>query len=1235
MKKVLVRILPLLLIAGCATYEAKYTDPSKADDVQTRKEISHTFYLIGDAGLSPMGELNPALEIFKKKLQEADSNSTAIFLGDNIYPAGLPDPQDSTLRFLRAKNHLDAQIATVQDYKGRVIFIPGNHDWYTEGLIGLKRQEIYIEETLDRKDSFLPEDGCPIEKVEINEDIVAIVMDTEWYLTNWDRRPSINQNCDVKSREKFLQELESLIKKNADKTVLLLTHHPVFSYGSHGGQFTLRHQFYPSHNKGPLPVLGTLVNLFRKTAGASVEDMQNKRYRELINRITTLARFTDKPIIASGHEHTLQYIVERELPQIVSGSGAKKGASTLLNGAKFTTGRMGYATLEIYKDGSSRVRFYGVNEQEGGEEFLYTTQIHGRDTTVNEYKFPDEFPQTIDTSIYSQDEVDRSKFFQLIWGERYRKYYGTEVTVPIVELDTLFGGLEPVRAGGGQQTKSLRLRHDSGKEYVMRSLRKQAERFLQAMAFKDQYIIGEFEETYTEGLLEDFYTGAHPYAPLTIPPLSEAAGVFHTNPKLYYIPKQPALGDFNADFGDELYLLEEHVSKGHEDLKSFGYAEDIKSTYDFLDKLRADEKYTLDTDLYIRARLFDMVIGDWDRHQDQWRWAEFEISEDSVVYKPIPRDRDQVYSIMGDGLLMNVSMSIIPALKKMEGFRDQIRNVRMFNSNPYSLDMALLSETTYDSWQRQVEHLKSNLTPEVISASLNELPAAVRDDHVSRIKSVILNRLKDLDKIANDYFKALNRAAIVVGTDKDDIIEINGLPGRRTEVKAFRNIKGKKGKLFYHKIFDRELTREIWIYGLGDDDIFMAGGDADNHIRIRIVGGDGTDKYDISGQEKITIYDYASKDITIENEAGSRVRLSDDYQLNTYEPLKVKATYNQIIPTIGFNPDDGMRIGLNNRITHYGFRQNPFTALHEFNASYYFATNGFDVSYSGEFANLFDTWNFAVDTRFTSPNYSVNFFGFGNNTSNPEDALGMDFNRVRLRQFRFNPSIVWRGPLGGTLELGLGYEDIEVERTVGRFIDQFDLSSGYAGGDSFLGAGARYYYENTDSQAFPTLGMAAGLTTGIKKNLNGSGDNFGFVIPMLALDHKLLPNGKVVLATKWKGHLNIGNGYEFYQAASLGGSDGPRGFRNQRYIGKSAYYQNTDLRFLLREMRTGLLPVTIGSFVGFDYGRVWSPGISSKRWHTSYGGGIFISGADLFSARASLFYGGEGPRFSFGLGFGF
>ncbi len=1228
----------LIFFTGCATYKAKYAEGAIKIDTPNDKEVAHTFYLIGDAGKSPMGGMKDALKLFKRKLDRAEANSTAIFLGDNIYPAGMPDPIDSTKAFMRAKSDIDAQIKTLENFKGKSFFIPGNHDWYTEGLIGLKRQQDYIQEALGSKEVFFPEDGCPIETITVNDDIAIIVIDTEWYLANWNRHPDINDKCDIKSRDGFWLELEDKIKDNRQRTTLIAMHHPMFSYGQHGGQFTFRQNFYPKGDFGPIPLVGTLIDILRKTTGASREDQQNKRYTELKNRLVTLVQYSEKVILASGHEHTLQYIVEDNTPQIVSGAGSKMDGTRLLNGSQFSTGRRGYAILEIYMDGSSQVDFFAVNEEnDEAEDFMFTTAVLPPDLGVNEAQYPDTFPSITKATVYTKDEVDRSGFFTLLWGDRYRKYFATEVTAPTVRLDTLLGGLKPLHKGGGHQSKSLRLGHANGSEYVMRAVKKDAELYLQAMAFQDKYVIGDFEDTFTESLLLDFYTGSHPYASLTMGVLSDAVGLYHTNPKLYYIPKQPALEDFNESFGDELYLLEEHAGDGHGDLKSFGYSDELKSTDSMFEDLRDDEKYEVDTQLYLRARLFDMAIGDWDRHVDQWRWAEFKNEDnDKILYKPVPRDRDMVFSMHGDGFLMKLATRIVPALRLMEGFNDEIRNVKGFNSSPktYVLDMALLTETTLEDWQEQARFIRENLTGDVIDKALSAMPEEVQDETIPVIKRKLLARLADLESTAKEYYRVLNKYAVVTGTDKDDWFEINILNKNETEIKVFRNIKGKKKKLFFHKKFDEANTKEIWVYGLDDDDRFEVHGKYRSPIKMRLIGGRNNDIYDFDGGGNIAVYDYRSKINTFKRTGSAKIRLTDDYDTNAYLPMQLRNSTNLLIPTIGYNPDDGVKIGLIDTYTYNGFRKNPFTQKHRVNAAFYFATSGFELGYSGEYAHVFENWNLETAARFTSPNFSINFFGFGNKSENLDDDLSFDYNRVRLQTLRLAPSLIHRWPLGAIFKTGVSFESIEVEETQDRFVNTFYVNNGEESTNSFLGVNAEYSYANTDNEAFPTMGMATSLQLGYKTNLENS-TSFGYIVPSLSLDYKLIPNGRLVLASKWKAHFNIGDDYEFYQAAGIGGVDGLRGFRNQRFTGKKAYYQNTDIRYSLREMRTELLPMTIGLYGGFDYGRVWIPTESSKVWHTSYGGGFFLNGADIISARVALFNSEDGLRFSFGLGFGF
>ncbi|MBT8321372.1 MAG: metallophosphoesterase, partial [Eudoraea sp.] len=133
----------IYLVVGCATYKPQYKKPTTVSKYPD-KAIEHSFYLVGDAGNSPMGEKSPALTGLEKIIDRAPSNSTLLYLGDNIYPHGLPKKGDEDRAF--AEHQLRAQAEVAQEFKGNTIFIPGNHDWYNDGPKGLKRQEEFVED---------------------------------------------------------------------------------------------------------------------------------------------------------------------------------------------------------------------------------------------------------------------------------------------------------------------------------------------------------------------------------------------------------------------------------------------------------------------------------------------------------------------------------------------------------------------------------------------------------------------------------------------------------------------------------------------------------------------------------------------------------------------------------------------------------------------------------------------------------------------------------------------------------------------------------------------------------------------------------------------------------------------------------------------------------------------------------------------------------------------------------
>lgn len=1214
--------LVVFFFNACATYNAQYNS-TNIEVTFPDKEIAHSFYLIGDGGNSPLGTQTEALKDFKTELSKASNKSTALFLGDNVYPKGMPKKNHEQREF--AEHQLNVQTQATKEFKGLTIFIPGNHDWYSDGLKGLKRQENYIEDILG-KNTFLPENGCPIKKVNISDEIVLIIIDSQWYLTNWDKHPTINDDCEIKTRFLFFEEFEGLIKKARGKTTIIAMHHPMFTNGPHGGQYSF------GQHMSPIPILGTLKNVIRKTSGITNTDLQNSKYNEFKKRIVTLSQQNDKIIFVSGHEHSLQYIVEDNIPQIVSGAGSKTNPTRNVGGGQFSYGASGYARLDVFNDGSSYIRFYEAETN----EVIFQTEVLSEDKKEQSVDYDARFPKVKSASIYTKEETSKGNLYKKLWGERYRDAFSTKVIAPTVNLDTLFGGLTPIRKGGGHQSKSLRLEDNYGREYVMRALRKNAVQYLQAVAFKDQYIEGQFNDTYTEGLLLDVFTGAHPYAPFTIGTLSNAVGVYHTNPVLYFIPKQNALGQFNDEFGDELYMIEERPADRHRKLASFGFSNKIISTNDMLLKLRKNENHKVDEASYIRARLFDMLIGDWDRHEDQWRWAIFK-EEEKTIYRPIPRDRDQAFSIMADGALLSFATKVVPGLRLMQSYDKELKSTKWFNLEPYPLDVALINEADRSLWDNQVKHIVINLSNEIIDKAFTYFPDEVYDETIQDIKRKLIGRRANLQKISDEYYKQINKFAVIKGTDKDDWFDVERLPNGNTKVTGYRIKKEEKGPIFHQRTYNRNETKEIWIYGLDDKDTFEIIGNGDKLIPVRLIGGQNNDTYNTKNGKRVKIYDFKSKKNEIVNNKG-KLKLTDDYETNVYDYKKLKYNANQLIPTIGANQDDGFKIGIVNTYTTYGFERNPFTSQHTFSGSYYFATNGFDLTYNGEFANIVGRWNFGLEAIYTSPNYSINFFGFGNETINPnvedEDNFSIDFNRVKLRTVKFSPSLIWKGELGANFKIGLSYESIEVEETQGRFINTFYTINGVENSKNFIGADASYSFINKDNKAFPTLGFQTSLQFGYKTNIDES-NGFGYVIPSIGFDYKLDSSGQLVLATKVKAHLTLGDDFEFYQAASLGASDGLRGYRNQRFTGKNAFYQSTDLRLNLRKVKTGILPLNIGIYGGVDYGRVWVDGESSNKWNNSIGGGVFANMANMMTLNLSTFNSDDGLRFAFALGFAF
>ncbi|WP_298544548.1 metallophosphatase [uncultured Aquimarina sp.] len=1127
-----------------------------------------------------------------ESISNQTKNATLLIVGNTADPKSIKKGS--------SKTSVGKQLDIIADFNGEIIFTPGYNEWKSAGYKNVRGIEKFIQK--NSKAKYYPDDGCPIKKKDISKNVVLVAIDSQWYLENWNKNIYINDDCDIKNRTQFFLEFESILKKNQDKIKIIAIHHPIHTYSKQG--------------------------LLSNTAGTSIQDFENKQYRNFRNRITTLARQNENVIFVSGKDKNLQYINKYGIPQIISGAiGKTERVKKALEG-DFASTQKGYAKLDIYADGKTTVHYYSLENGNTTPLFNTTVLRNEKEKTAYILKPITSFSATQSSSVYSLDETKKSKLYKGLWGQHYRKHYSKQVQAKVALLDTLKGGLTPVRKGGGHQSNSLRLVDKDGKQYVMRALRKSATKFIQSTAFLDKYVKEDLQDSYADRFLLDFYTTAHPYTPFAIATLSDAVDVFHTNPSLYYIPKQETLGEFNNGFGDELYLVEERAESSHSDLASFGKPKKILSSNDVLQEVHKTGKSIVDEPSYIRARLFDMLIGDWDRHPDQWRWAFFEKEDGTEICKPIPRDRDQAFSVF-DGAIVNFLTHAIPGLRKMQSYDDQLRSPKWFGQTPYPLDMTFINGSDWSKWKEQATYIQENLTDEVIENAFENLPQEMKGETIDDIKKKLKGRRSNIVDIAQKYYKHLNNFEVITGTQKDDIFNIKRLPNGQTNIEIQRKDIG-----ILNRTFNKKETKEIWLYGLDGNDTFNVEGKGNNLIDIKVIGGKKNDTYDFKNTKRIKLYDYKNKNNTIVNKR-SKKWLVDDYDVNNYDYKKTKYSFNQILPLIAFNPDDGLRVGVLDNFTYYGLQRNPFTQKHSISTSFYTGSGGFDVSYKGEFSHIFHNWNFGIEGLYTSPSFAQNFFGFGNETDYDRDVVDLDFNRVRLRKWNAAISLIWRGRDGGYFQFKPLIESFELENTNGRFVNSIPITNDVFDQQTYVGAEVTYGFENKNDIAFPTLGMEIGLTAGYKTAIDGSDNSFGYIEPKIDIDHKLNKSGNLVFATEIGGEVILGNDFEFYHGAQIGGVKGLRGFRNERFVGKYAAYQNTDLRLKLGKFKTSFIPLKYGLTGGFDYGRVWLENDNSDKWHNSAGGSFWISGLDSFTANLGYYASSDGGRITFVLGFAF
>ena len=335
--------------------------------------VEHTVFLIGDAGGSKENSIK-ILDALLQQVKPIEKKSTIIFLGDNIYPGGMPHKNDSDER--KKAEKIAYQPTNLKQSKAKTYYIPGNHDWNNgskNGLSHLLNEEQFFEKKLNDNGAFIPSNGCPGPiKINISNNLVLIAIDTQWWLHKHNKG-----NCDSITTSDIINNLKTILNENKNKNVLVVGHHPFYSKGSHGGYYKLKKHIFPLTNINknlyiPLPIIGSIYPLYRKWFGKT-QDLAHPKYKKMINELVSVFEKHNKLIYAAGHEHNLQYHEKGNQHYIISGSGSKLSAVKRLKSPNFSAKQKGYFKLSYFKNGIILIETFGIIE--GTKKLLFQKRI--------------------------------------------------------------------------------------------------------------------------------------------------------------------------------------------------------------------------------------------------------------------------------------------------------------------------------------------------------------------------------------------------------------------------------------------------------------------------------------------------------------------------------------------------------------------------------------------------------------------------------------------------------------------------------------------------------------------------------------------------------------------------------------------------------------------------------------------------------------------------------------------
>lgn len=319
---------------------------------------------------------------------------------------------------------------------------------------------------------------------------------------------------------------------------------------------------------------------------------------------------------------------------------------------------------------------------------------------------------------------------RIFFGSNYRKEWETPVKMPVLDLQNM--DLQIVEMGGGQQTTSLELADESGREWALRSVDKDVKP--PGPALQNRVLLN---------IIQDQVSGAYPYAGLSVPDIAHAAGVPAGEQHLYFVPDDNAFGVHRSAMANRVFILVNRQP---------GVQENI-STDTMMKKLKNDPRFYVDQEAYLKARMVDWLVADWDRHDDQWRWTEKK-TDSGFAFHIVPRDRDQAF-FRSNGLLVKFfGLFFLPHINK---FNKSARGIKGLSTKSWQYDQEFTNRLTRKDWEKMIKEFQKNVSDSVIETAMRRQPPEIFAIRGDKLIKKLQSRRDGLLKHSMKYYDFLHR----------------------------------------------------------------------------------------------------------------------------------------------------------------------------------------------------------------------------------------------------------------------------------------------------------------------------------------------------------------------------------------------------------------------------------------------------------------------------------------------